>query len=541
MFYAVLQGMGARTWPHHAAALLLLTVLLLAVYHPVLDAYFMVDDPYLLQATIAHGPWRHFIDPSLRLPETPLVLMPWLHVSFFADYRLFGLEPAGYYAHQLLALWLMMTLLYAALSGLAVIARTVALGWLLLAAPAAQAAQFLMTRHYLEGMCLALLAILCQRRAQRHNSLAWAVLAACCYGGAASAKEIFVPLPVLFLLMRPRRLLVPHVLCAALYVGWRAAMLGAGHLLTGYGDTEPLTLDHLLALPRHLVALMGWQSSWLLVLELALVVTALMELVRHRKPVMVILVAAGILLPLLAVVPIMQPRFLLVPAVWIAVGLALAMHRMALHAGRLWVAAGGIGILCCQMVAMHASPAWANRDYIVQYRLEGRYVMEDPAAQHAALLAPIGHAYYYAGLLWMRRHLLHGGPGPVLCKEPCLCAALPPRRALSYRAGVLHDVSWPSPCPKPSHELEVQMTYHDRQLSWRFGPYAKGRYLVLLNHPDQGLFGFEHWLPPQGHYVFPISQALTMVVRYPLADGRWAATPLLRLEPAGAQASLDYP
>ncbi len=533
------QGQQACRW-RDILALSLLSALLLVAYYPVCEAFFMADDPYLLQAAIEHGPWRHFFDPNLRLPETPLVLMPWLHASFYGDYRLFGIEPMGFYVHQLLALWLVIALLYVALQAFSRLARTVALGWLLLSAPAAQAAQFLMTRHYLEGICFALLAYLCQRRAQQKVSLAWAGLAACWYGAAMTAKEIFVPLPVLFIFMRPRQLLVPHAVLVLAYSCWRAAMLGPAHLFTGYGDTEPLRMSHVLGLPHRIAVLMGWQSGWVLALELVLMTGALAVLVRHHRPAVVALVAVGTLLPMLPVLPILQPRFLLVPAIWMALGVALLLDRLEQHLGRAWIIAGSGIMLYGQAMAMYASPAWSSRHYIAQYRLEGRFVLHHPAAGHTALLAPIGHAYYYSGLLWMRRALLHRRDAPLLCKEPCLCAALPRRDAVRYGDGALQTVSWPRPCPRPPHEVEIQMSYHDHQLFWRFGPYRSGRYLVLLNHPDQGLYGFPHWLPPQGRYVFAIYKPLSLVVRYPLPDGRWAATPLLTWTPAD-QPAIKYP
>ena len=533
------QGQEAYCW-RDVLALSFLSALLLAAYHPVGEAFFMADDPYLLQAAIEHGPWRHFFDPSLHLPETPLVLMPWLYTSFYVDYRLFGLEPMGFYVHQLLALWLVIVLLYVALQGCSRLARTVALGWLLLAAPAAQAAQFLMTRHYLEGICFAALAYLCQRKAQQKVSLTWALLAACCYGAAMTAKEIFVPLPVLFLFMGPLHVLVPHAVLALGYCCWRAAMLGPAHLFTGYGDTEPLSMGHVLALPHRIAMLMGWQEGWVVVLELVLATGALVALVSLHRPAVVALIAAGTVLPIVPVLPILQPRFLLVPAIWMALGIALLVDRLEQRYRRGWILLGSGMMLSGQAVAMYASPAWGHRDYIAQYRLEGRYVLHHPVAGQTALLAPIGHAYYYAGLLWMRQTLLHRRDAPLLCKEPCLCAALPRRQAVRYQDGALQAVSWPRACSKPSHELEIQMAYHDHQLFWRFGPYRSGRYLVLLNHPDQGLYGFPHWLPPQGRYVFAMHKPLSLVVRYPLPDGQQAATPLLTWTPA-TQPALRYP
>jgi hypothetical protein len=204
------------------------------------------DDTQVLLHAWRYAPWRYFIEPEAWRALVPFSLTPWLSLSHRIDLGLFGFDPAGFYAHQLLMLaagaWLIHLLAARPFGHLAG-----AVGGLLFlaGAPVAQASEQLMVRHYVEGL-VALLATLWLVREQALHPRAWrAVAVALCFAVAASAKEVYLPLGLTALLaaagpLRTRlRAAWPVGLVMLLYVPWRIYMLG--DLLGGY--TPPAELQ----------------------------------------------------------------------------------------------------------------------------------------------------------------------------------------------------------------------------------------------------------------------------------------------------------
>lgn len=236
-----------------AAAFLLVALVFLFRQTP--NGFWRNDDPYILLHALQSPGLSAFFDPENWQRLSPAHLTPWVTLSFKLDVWLAGLSPAFFYVHQLLALAVTTLALYA-------LARQ-ALPWLgalaagllfLLGAPTVSVAEQLMTRHYLEGLAFTLLAVLAFVKAEREGRLGWALIGAALYALATTAKETYVPLPLVLLCLpfsrgeaaggapagaslsaswRLRiRMLVPYALMALFYVCWRYYMLG--HFLGGY-------------------------------------------------------------------------------------------------------------------------------------------------------------------------------------------------------------------------------------------------------------------------------------------------------------------
>lgn len=236
------------------------------LFHATPHGFWREDDPYILIHALQSPGLSAFFDAEDWRRLSPANLTPWVTLSFKIDFRLAGLSPAFFYAHQLVSLWLAALALY-------VLARhwlpwpgALAAGALFLAgAPTASVAEHLMTRHYLEGLLFALVSLIAFLTAERRRQLVWAIVGAAFYALATTAKEIYVPLPCVLLCLPPGasraagevgvsevegvagassgsrgmailrarwRYLVPYAGVAALYVLWRWYMLGG--LLGGY-------------------------------------------------------------------------------------------------------------------------------------------------------------------------------------------------------------------------------------------------------------------------------------------------------------------
>jgi hypothetical protein len=252
-----------------AAALLLLVG---GLFHHITAGFWRGDDPAIVLHALQSPGLAAFFDPADWQKISPSNLTPWITLSFKLDLALAGVSPRAFYLHQLVSTGLLALTAY----GLgrqwlppAWAALVVALG--LLGAPTAGVVDQLMTRHYLEGLVLALLSLLAWVQAERRASMGWALAGAVAYALAATAKEVYVPLLlVLPWLARPapgqkpaqafRRWLrlLPFVAVAAAYVLWRRHMLG--NPLGGYGEAQSvLSAAALLAWVK---ALAGLPSSW---------------------------------------------------------------------------------------------------------------------------------------------------------------------------------------------------------------------------------------------------------------------------------------
>src|SRR5579863_6747912 len=214
-----------------AAAALVAAVLLLDLRS--LHLWWSHDDFFNLHFVTDHRPWEYCFDPRVWRLLPMRLLTPLLFLSLHLDLRLFGADPLAFHAHQLAAATLAFLAFYAALRlWLPPAPAALGTGLALAGAPTLSLVQLVMARHYLEGLLLAAVAVICFGRGLARQRRWWLYLSALCYLAACLAKEIYVPLVLLFPLAAPggagRRLraAAPHLAVFALYLGWRLYMLG---------------------------------------------------------------------------------------------------------------------------------------------------------------------------------------------------------------------------------------------------------------------------------------------------------------------------
>jgi hypothetical protein len=324
------------------------SVLVLVLHGSALNNGWSYDDTQILKHALIYSPWQYFTDAAAWRALVPFNLTPWLSLQFDADAYIFGLQPLGFYVHALVML-----------AGLAVLMHTLVRAWtshlgglvaavlMLLGATTAISAQQLMVRHYTEGLFYVLLGIwLFLRALKSAHVAAWlSGLSALCFLIAVSAKELYVPLAVLPLLVPVAtwRLRLqygwPWLLVLALYVPWRLYMLGS---LSG-GYTPPAALlaqgiDRALSAFAGVPGLMLPWWAWASALVLMAVGLAAWG-ARERRA------ASGLWLTV--------PGLLLVPLVPLALGGTLGEERFLVAVwATLCVTLGG----CAGMLARHGKP-----------------------------------------------------------------------------------------------------------------------------------------------------------------------------------------
>lgn len=329
-----------NTYPIIAVAVLL-AALTLFLHGSALQGSWRIDDPWVLLYVIEYpDALGVFFAPeqwqSLGVP----FFTPWLALDYWLDYSLFGLNPAAFYAHHLFLVWL------SALLTFVLLLRYVGPLWagvgaalFLLGSPVTVVSQQLMSRHYATGLVFTILAILFWLRARRVGSQPSLALAAVFYLVAMLNKEVFAPLPlVLFFLdnatMKGRlRAITPFFLTAALFIAWRAIMLGKliGGYSNGFHETGNIATS-LVALPKVFFG-EGWPALAGSMIILLAIVFLLLHSSRQMKATL-FAAAFALILPFLAIrvsMEIIDLRFAFMPwwgvCVLFSMGMSGAFRR----------------------------------------------------------------------------------------------------------------------------------------------------------------------------------------------------------------------
>ena len=313
---------------------LILAAITLIEHHSALNGFFRYDDGWLLGFAACYTPWEYFFLPSFTREISYAFVTPWLPLTYDINLALFGLNPLGYYAHQLASLCL------AAYMSFLLLRLWVGLGWAILGAtlfliglPTVYIAQELMTGHYLEGLIFACIAIYGFVRAIRGNSRYWLLLGVLGYALACTCKEIYVPIPVLLLALPEgdwkKRLcfVAPFLAVTLIYLCWRTIILGT--VVGGYAHELS---KHVFSLSKILLAYIKlptllFRHNLLGYLALAALAMLLVFNTTRRGWLLVLGAAGALLLPLapLALFGLSQGPSRYLFLVWWAVAMGTAV------------------------------------------------------------------------------------------------------------------------------------------------------------------------------------------------------------------------
>ncbi|MFQ5504218.1 MAG: hypothetical protein ACE5F1_05390, partial [Planctomycetota bacterium] len=275
------------------------------------------DDPVILEKAICENPLDFFWNRELYQQFSPWNFTPMVIASFALDYTLFGLEPSWFHAHQIMVLGLIAAGIFLVVSRWG---RAVALvtGLLFLSTgQAAVTARTLMTRHYIEGACWALVSVLLMLSAERPG---WRTrLAGLAYLLATLSKEVYAPLVVMAPLLSPTglrrglRLSLPLWAALAAYASLRLFMLAgtAGHWQFAWsGVVEP---GWWLRRARGIAAMLCSRSTgvgmetWIELAVGGAALALLVLLLRSRRLLMASVIAASSFASLLPVSHMLHP------------------------------------------------------------------------------------------------------------------------------------------------------------------------------------------------------------------------------------------
>lgn len=310
----------------------------LLVYRKILRLWWMYDDPFLVNLL------RKFLLPATlhsralyRALGRP-IFNPLLMVSLKADLLAFGLDTTRLYIHHLIAFALVPPLLY-------LLCRLwtppppalAAAGVALISGPTLEVVPQLMLRHYIEGAVFALASvILFVAAVRRANGWLLTIASALLYLCASAAKEVYVPLILILLVMpegMPRqriRLLIPHAVAAAIFAVWRIAVVGTS--VEPFGFVAPPARRPLLVMTVPFRAVRqfagsGGAAGWTLLVAVLLCVLVVLVRVPGARLVAALALVA-VVAPLIPVAGEMQPRWAFAP--WLLATISIAFLARAL-------------------------------------------------------------------------------------------------------------------------------------------------------------------------------------------------------------------
>ncbi|HIJ80590.1 MAG TPA: hypothetical protein HPP76_02650 [Desulfuromonadales bacterium] len=527
-------------------------VVTIMLYGGALQRWWCCDDPQILKHALTYSPWEYFSKPDVWRAMVPYSLTPWLGLTYDLDHTLFGLNPTGYYAHNLLIIAACASLIY-------LIARQWTDDWhatggallFLVGSPVMTASQQLMVRHYVEGLFFYLVAIWLIMRALRLQTDQSGWFAGVAFAIAATAKELYLPVGfVPFLLpigtFRQRLMVAwPLLLVMLLYVPWRWYMLG--DVVGGYTPSGELgrsdfmnALGQFTTIPGMLLV-MPW-------LGVSVVTVATLYLVFRSKKnwwALLLLISLPVLL-LTPLIPLARmpglgagsERYFIV--VWAAVsigsavvlGLIAARHTPGIRMATLTALLVLIGSawLTAHRVAAHVLPT------LYEQEVQGRALITSDG-NDVIYLTPAVAAWYVTGIIDLRKLYGQTGPPPRLVADEFDLNEIPPvgRHILRFdhthntmadiTAQVSHDlIKWRKNVRQAP--LSVTMSYNTvtKSMNWQLGPYITGSYTFLLESGRQPV-------PPRGALRIdkpPDSNVFRF--RYDDPDGWIAYTPPLRLD-----------
>lgn len=558
--------------------IVLLALIVGALGAHTLDRFWRGDDTPVLAHMLKHPLHEIFFTPAVWQELSTANLTPWISLSFRVDYALAGLEPRAFYLHHLVTLWLVAVVLNRLL-------MRVADRWLawagtilfLAGAPVQRVGEQLFTRHYLEGLLFCLLALAGFLRYRDTGKWPYQVAALLCYAAAMTAKEIYVPLALLLVLLaqgdRLQRLrqLGPYLALLGLYIAWRAWML-AGHV-GGYAQgsvyVDPAFWHDVATSFAGMPALMFGRFDIFVTASLLAIAALGLWLQPARLPLAIVLAVFvfGPLVPLVAYPGITgADRYLLLP--WLLLCFAFVAQAQVVlqrvdvqHA--VWPQAVG-AVLCLALVLClldyRRLIVDGGRAYHLAYDAQMRHVWTHDATTAFMPDDALAPSYGTVRALGEIRQLLDPRatlPVPVL--DPLQLGAITqPAAALRHGAMSKHDPVPPPATTLPLYTyaadctcmrdisaevarmrahwqerirnapLELTIRNRDGWIDWQFGPYTQGTYHVISNY-----IGSLPLPAQQPGLRTNIRRDIEVTLRYTAPDGWIAYSPPLRLTPDG--------
>lgn len=530
------------------------------LYGSVCSGWWHDDDAAHLWFVMRHDHiWQYFAMPEVSRASSEANLAPWALMVYRLIYVICGMEhPGAAYAMQLLSLfaaaWMTRVLL-----GLWVRAAWAWLGaaLFLLGAPVMHVAYELMTVHYVQGLFFALIAAYAFVHALRSKTWRPAVAGGFCYLIAVTAKEIYLPLPILLLFLpegtwKQRGLkALPFFIVFMIYLPWRWFMLGT--LVGGYQsyNTSKADIVHIFRTLWHIpVMILGAGVLSRIVMIAGLLGLALLVGWCRRRiafALVCLLALLGPLAPLTLFPGLFSPnRYLLV--VWWSMAAACALIMQRLSRGRRWRVWAAIALwVAVSLVAGREMrrEQLRSQPWFDSFETQGRFLWA-AASDRIFLIRPPFHVARYVAAI--KSECTGAGSAPIVIDDQA-DLEIQTRLGLVGGAACSNASVWAynesgcrmeeittefrrqqaeSRARVQESALRIDLQFVGHAIRWQLGPYEQGIYL-MVRLSEGRVMDQIHFLP-QGQRDATGGGVFDFFLRYNSPEGWTTYSPVLRFD-----------
>ena len=308
----------------------------------------------------------------------------------------------------------------------------------------------LMTRHYIEGLFLFLSAFYFYVKSAREDYITYSLISAVLYFLSMSAKEIYVPMIIVFAALpegrpgRRIRTIFPLIIAFILYVLWRIYMLGG--FITGPGKSILLSsykgFGAAFQLPEQISGFLMMMSGitkisnlvhpFIVISSAVFIILSFFFLLKSKNFkaicfhiflfVSVYLIPLSVINPHSALYDITQYRIVFLIAAYNSAALALAAGFIYEHLRKSIPAFGSLALskmvifvfVCVIVVTCISSSLWIRNEREVTLKplvTEGNFFMKSDNSHLLVKSNPLwGGVFYYENLDFLRQYYQLGHP-----------------------------------------------------------------------------------------------------------------------------------
>ncbi|MFA5043512.1 MAG: hypothetical protein WC381_01150 [Kiritimatiellia bacterium] len=526
------------------------------LYGSACSGWWHYDDAAFLWFAIRHDQiWQYFAMPAVGRAFSEAGLVPWAAMFYRLIYVFCGMEhPGAAYAMQLFTMFAA-AWMTRALPGLWVRATWAWLGafLFLLGAPVMHVTNEIMTLHYAQGLLFALIAAYGFVRALRSRTCWPALAGSFFYLLAVTAKEIYVPLPMLLLFLpegtwkqRVRKAL-PFLIVLAVYPLWRWFMLGT--LIGGYQPYNPgQGIGQVCRALWHIPAMLLGADGFGRGIMISGLLGLLWLIGLNWRKIVFALVGLGVLLgplaPLTSFPGIVSPDRYLLAAWWgMTAVCVLIMERLSCgHRWRAWAALALWAAVSLAAGREMLLEKLRTQSWLDSYETQGRFLWNSRDDRIFLIRPPFHVARFVAAI---KQELAGAGSAPIVIDDQA-DLEIQTRLGLVSEAARSNATVWAynesrrrmenitaefrrrqaeSPAQVLESPLRIDLQFVKHAMHWRFGPYAQGNYLMV--RLDKGRVLDRIGFTPQGRRDATGGGVFDFFLRYDSPEGWTTYSPVL--------------